>query len=47
MRASWLLQPWLAITAAVITVPVLRRAALIWRDNYEAIEQRWRHLFAR
>jgi hypothetical protein len=45
--AFWLLLPWLAITTVVIAFPVLRRAAFIWRDNHEAIEQRWRHLFAR
>jgi hypothetical protein len=45
--AFWLLLLWLAITAVVVAVPVLRRAALIWRENHAAIEQRWRHLFAR
>ena len=45
--AFWLLLPWLAITTVVIAVPVLRRAALIWRENHEAIEQRWRQLFVR
>jgi hypothetical protein len=45
--AFWLLLPWLAVTAVVIAVPVLQRATAIWRNNHEAIEQRWRHLFAR
>jgi hypothetical protein len=45
--AFWLLLPWLAVTAVVITVPVLQRATAIWRENHEAIEQRWRQLFAR
>ena len=46
LGAAWLLLPWLAITTAVIAVPFLRRATVIWRENHEAIEQRWRQLFA-
>jgi hypothetical protein len=45
--AFWLLLPWLVITTVVIAAPVLRRATAIWRDNHEAIEQRWRRVFAR
>jgi hypothetical protein len=43
----WCLLPWLVITAVIIAIPVLRRGASIWRDNHEAIEQRWRRVFAR
>jgi hypothetical protein len=45
--AFWLLLPWLVATAVVIAVPLLRRATDIWREHHAAIEQRWRHLFAR
>jgi hypothetical protein len=45
--AFWCLLPWLVITAVIIAVPVLHDATAIWREHHEAIEQRWRHLFAR
>jgi hypothetical protein len=45
--AFWCLLPWLVITAVVIAVPVLRRGAVIWRENHEAISAQWRHVFAR
>jgi hypothetical protein len=56
--AFWLLLPWLAISAVVIVVPVLRRAITIWRENQEdvvrrrhtareSIAARWRHEPAR
>jgi hypothetical protein len=48
--AFWLLLPWLAITAVVMAILVLRRGIAIWRDCqedvHETITVRWGQIFA-